>query len=147
MAVQLLFYRMLLSRFVQNNSLDSFVFLGAVEYTDCTSAKGQAPIQRVSWYDTKQSFSEAPAILELWGMWNTPSLPSLPGLLWLRVVAPDRVLWRGQIELKCVLMLNWIVWNRTVLSSKLRTYGKLNCLKRNYFWHWQCTYTKLNCMK
>ena len=25
------------------------------------------------------------------------------------------------------LMLNWIIWNRTV------------------FWHWNCTYTKLNC--
>ena len=47
-------------------------------------------------------------MLELWGMRNTPSWPSLPGPLWPGVVAPDRVLSIGQIELKCVLMLNWI---------------------------------------
>ena len=57
---------------------------GAVEYTDCTSA-----------YDTKQSDGEVTAVLELWGMRNTASLPSLPGLLWPRVVAPDRALSMG----------------------------------------------------
>ena len=30
-------------------------------------------------YDTKQSDGEVPAVLELWGMRSTPSLPSLPG--------------------------------------------------------------------
>ena len=39
---------------------------------------------------------------------STPSLPSLPGLLLPGVVAPDRVLSMGRIELKCVLMLNLI---------------------------------------
>ena len=38
-------------------------------------------------------------MLELWGMRNTPSLPSLPGPLWAGVVAPDRVVSMGQIEL------------------------------------------------
>ena len=38
-------------------------------------------------------------MLELWGMQITPLLPSLPGLLLPRVVAPDRVLSMGQIEL------------------------------------------------
>ena len=38
----------------------------------------------------------------------TSSLPLLPGLLWPRMVAPDRVLSMGQIKLNCVLMLNWI---------------------------------------
>ena len=33
------------------------------------------------------------------GMQSTPSLPLLPGLLWLRVVVPDRVLSMDQIEL------------------------------------------------
>ena len=37
-------------------------------------------------------------MLELWGMWSTPLLPSLPCPLWLRVVAPDRVLYMDQIE-------------------------------------------------
>ena len=68
-------------------------------------------------------------MLELWGIWSTPSLPSLPGPLWPGVVAPDRVLSMGKIELNGVLMLNWITWNRTVLTCKLRIYIKLNCLK------------------
>ena len=72
-------------------------------------------------YDTKQSHGEVPVMLELCGMWSTPSLPSLPGPLWSGVVAPDRVLSMGQIELKCVFMLNWIAWNRTVLYAKLNS--------------------------
>ena len=36
---------------------------------------------------------------ELWEMQSTSSLPSLPGPLWPRVVAPDRVLSVGQVEL------------------------------------------------
>ena len=38
-------------------------------------------------------------MLELWGMWSTASLPSLPGPLWPKVKALDRVLSMGQIEL------------------------------------------------
>ena len=67
-------------------------------------------------YDTKQSDGEVSVMLELWGMWSTLSLALLPGSLWLGVVAPDRVLSMGQIELNCVIMLNRIVWNRTVLT-------------------------------
>ena len=74
-----------------------------------------------------------------------PLLPSLPGLLEPGVVAPDRALSMDQIERNCVLMLNWITWNRIVLIFKLRIYAQLNCLKRNYFWHWNCTNVKLNC--
>ena len=51
----------------------------------------------------KQSDSEAPVILELWGMRSTPSLSSLSGPLWPVVVASDR--------------------------TKLRTYAKRNCMK------------------
>ena len=71
---------------------------------------------RVLDMNTKQSDGEAPVILNLWGMQSTPSLPLLPGPLWPGVVAPNRVLSMGQTELNCVLMLNWIVWNRTVLT-------------------------------
>ena len=53
-----------------------------------------------------------PEMLELWGMWNDPSLPSLPGPLWYGVVAPDRGLSIGRIEVKCVLILNWIAWKK-----------------------------------
>ena len=85
--------------------------------------------KRVSWYDTKQSDDEALVMLEHWGIKSTPLLPSLPGTFELRVVAPDRVLSMGQIELNYILMLNWIVWNRTVLTFKMCTYAKLKCLK------------------
>ena len=53
-------------------------------------------------------------MLELRGMQSTPSLPSLPSPLWSRMVAPDRALSMGLIELNCILMLNWIIWNGTV---------------------------------
>ena len=39
-------------------------------------------------------------------MQSISSLPSFAGSLWLGVVAPDRVLSIGQIELNCILMLN-----------------------------------------
>ena len=45
-------------------------------------------------------------MLEIWGMQTTPLLPPLSSPLWLGVVAPDRVLSTGQIELNSVLMLN-----------------------------------------
>ena len=85
---------------------------GAAEYTDlhlCSGGKdfpNECPV-----YDTKQSDGEAPVMLELWGMRSTPSFPSFPGLLCPRVIATDRVLSVGQIELNCVITLDWIVWN------------------------------------
>ena len=57
-----------------------------------------APLHRVRpslkcpGYHAKQSDGEVPVTLGLWEMWNTPSLPLLPGPLWPRMVAPDRVL-------------------------------------------------------
>ena len=54
---------------------------GTLDYTNC-----------VSDYDTKQSDGETLVILELGGIWSTPSLLSLPGPLWPGVVAPERVL-------------------------------------------------------
>ena len=62
---------------------------------------------------------EVPIMQEVWGMQSTSSLPLLPDPLWAGVVAPDRVLSMGQIELNCVLMLNWIDWNRSVLKFML----------------------------
>ena len=46
-------------------------------------------------YDTKQSDAEVPVMLELWGMWSTPSMPLLPGPLWPGMVAHDRALSMG----------------------------------------------------
>ena len=67
-----------------------------------------ASLQRDKTPPTKQSNNETPAILELWGMRSIPSLPSLPSLLCSGVVASDRALSVGQIELDCVLMLKLI---------------------------------------
>ena len=50
-------------------------------------------------YDIKPSDSEAPVMLELWGMQSTSSMLSHPGPLTPRVVVPNRVLSMGQIEL------------------------------------------------
>ena len=69
-------------------------------------------------YETKESDGEAPVMLEFCGMWCTPLLSSLPGPHWFRVVAFDGVLSMDQIELKYVLMLNWIICNRTVYMYK-----------------------------
>ena len=55
-------------------------------------------------YDNKQSDGEVPAMLELWGMRSTPSLPSLPGRLWPRVVAPDKGPIYGLNRTKTVLL-------------------------------------------
>ena len=52
--------------------------------------RGVRPPNECPGYDTKQSDGEVPAVLELWGMRSTPSLPSLPGPLWPGVVAPDK---------------------------------------------------------
>ena len=47
---------------------------------------------------------------------DTPSLPSLSGPLLPGVGVPDRVWSMGPIKLNCVLMENWITWNRTVFD-------------------------------
>ena len=60
---------------------------GAVKYTD--------PPNECPDYDTEQSDGEVPAMLEIWGMRSTPSLPLLPGPLWPGMVAPDRTLSMG----------------------------------------------------
>ena len=82
----------------------------AVGFRDCFSTEGNTPpSNECPVNDTKQSDSEVPVMLELWGMRSTSSLPSLPGPLWPRVVASVRVLSLGQIEINCVLKLNTIV--------------------------------------
>ena len=50
-------------------------------------------------------------MLQLCVIQSTPLLPSLHDPLWPGVVAPDRDLSLGQIELNCVITWNWIVWN------------------------------------
>ena len=125
---------------------------GALEYTDCNSADGWPTPNECPRYDTKQSDGEFPVSLELWGVQSTPSLPLLPGQLWPRVVVPDWVLSIGQIELNCVLMLNWIVWTRTLFEIETVFVCKTELLEIGQFWllticKKKYTYTKLNCLK
>ena len=55
--------------------------------------------------DTKLSDGEA-SVLEHWWMWSTPSLPLLPGPLWLKMVIPVRAPSTGQIEIfNCLVYL------------------------------------------
>ena len=102
---------------------------GAVEYTDCNSSEEKDSFNECSGYDTTQSDCGVPVMLELWGMRSSPLLPSLPGSLWFGVVASDSALSMDQIELNWVLMLNWFVWNKTVLIFRLHTFAKQNSLK------------------
>ena len=78
-------------------------------------------------YDTKQSDGEVLAMLELWGMRNTPSLPSLPGPLCSEVVAPDKGPIYGLIRTKPYF------FHYMIFAFKLRIYAKMNCLKWNWF--------------
>ena len=110
---------------LRNPQCERILFLiRYLEYTVCYSVSwgcrihrlphcrgGRLPVNECPVYETKQSDGAVPMMLELWGMRSIPSLPSLPSTLWPRVAAPDRALSIGQIELNCVLMLNWIVWN------------------------------------
>ena len=68
-----------------------------LENTDCISADEQDFSKESPNYDTKQSGDEARVMLELW------EIQSIPGPLWPGVVAPDRVLSMGQIELVDIL--------------------------------------------
>ena len=60
-------------------------------------------------YNTKQSDDNA-SVMEISGMWSTPSLPLLLGLRKPKVVTLDRVLSMGQIEqIMCKQMTNFKV--------------------------------------
>ena len=73
--------------------------LGLQNTPTASLQRGKTPPNECPAYDTKQSDGEASVMLELWGMQSTSSLPSLSGLLWPEVVALDRLLSMGRIEL------------------------------------------------
>ena len=87
----------------------------ALEYTDSLSAL-RPPPNECPVYDIKQPDGEAP-VLEIWGMWSTPSLPLFPGLLLPGVVGPDRVLSMNQIEL----------FDIQTMCKQMTYAAKLNC--------------------
>ena len=106
---------------------------GVTPTQECPTASPQRdntnPPRCVLHMTQKKTDGDIPVMLEHWKMRCIPSLPSLPGPLRPGVIAPDRVLSMDQIELNLILLLNWISWNGTVLTFKLHTYVKLNCLK------------------
>ena len=77
---------------LHSNSFKWLSQLGLLNMPTVSLQRGKTP-----GYDGKQSDSEALVMLEFWGRQSASSLPSLP--FWLGVVAPDRVLSMGQIEL------------------------------------------------
>ena len=96
--------------------LDTAQLAGAIKYIDCISAEGQESPNECPGYDTKQSDGKVLVVLELRGIQITPSQPFLPGPLWPRVVAPERVLTMTQIE---VCHLNWVQTNYLCLIELL----------------------------
>ena len=68
--------------------------------------KGERPLNQCPEYHVKQSYGEVPVMLEPWGMQSNLLLP----------YRSSSTLSMGQILLNCVLMLNWIIWNKTVLT-------------------------------
>ena len=80
-----------------------FQLAGVVEYTDCFSAEGVRPPPT-----SVKNMTENNRMGKALAMHNSPLLSSIPRLPWPGVVAPDRILSMGQIELKSVLILNWI---------------------------------------
>ena len=96
------------------DEFDSLTFMlaqsaGAAEYIDWIFAEGKTSASSV------QDMTLNNLMVRFQYCWSFGEcIPLLPGPLWPGVVAPDRVLSMGQIELNC--MLNWIVWNRTVFT-------------------------------
>ena len=66
-------------------------------------------------------------MLELWGMWSTPSLPSFSDTLLPRVVAPDRVLSISQKE-QTMCANKWLILNLWLLCSN--TWNHLTVCKK-----------------
>ena len=90
--------------FILNIYIDKLVTLGRLlpghsVHSAASLQRDDIPTNQWPRYDIQQSDGEAPLILVLWGMRSTSSLHSIPGLLWPEMVAPDRALSMGQIDL------------------------------------------------
>ena len=82
-----------------SNEFNSLVSWGCrIHWLNLYSGVSPLTLHKCSGYDTKQSDGEAPVMLEIWEMQSIPSLLLLPGPFWPGVVAPERVLFMGQIE-------------------------------------------------
>ena len=71
--------------------MDGFSFGWAFRINRLLPCRGVRPHpNKCPGYGTKQSDDEVPEMLELWGMWSTPSLPSVINPLWPGDVALDK---------------------------------------------------------
>ena len=71
----------------EDKTINFIWFLRISKHNDCPVGWGSRihrlpPPNECPDYDTWQSDSEVPVMLELWGMWSTTSLPLFPGPLW-----------------------------------------------------------------
>ena len=65
-------------------------------------------------------------MLEFWGMQSTPSFSLLLGPLLLGVVAPERILSMGQIELNCVRIDNVLCVSGSFMMFVISKHSKLH---------------------
>ena len=96
-----------------------------------TCRRIRLPSQWVSWNNTKQFDGEVPVMLELWGTRSPPLLPLLRnGSTWsdpiYRLNRTSCILMLNWIVWIRTVWLNWIAWNRNVFTIKL--YLHLNCV-------------------
>ena len=107
---------------------------GAVENINFISTEGYDPANECPRYDTQQSDCEA-QVLELWGIWNTPSLPLLLDPLRPGLVVLDRVLSLSQIELFDIWPVNDLCWIELLeieLFAHLTVYKQITYVRLIY---------------
>ena len=95
-----------------------------------TWTKGEGFKNFLPWDKRKTTVNNSKTVRELRGIWSTPSLPSLPCPLCFRMVASDRVLSMGQIELwhlNCELLLWTPSYGREKAGRPARTYIQQLC--------------------
>ena len=80
--------------------------LGLLNTLTAFLQRGKPPPNKCPGYDTKQSDGEVPAMLELWGMQSTPSLPSLPVPVCPGVVASVKSLIYGLNRTNSIIIMS-----------------------------------------
>ena len=114
------------------NSYKLVALLVKFEYSDCISLRrGKNPHSRKKKCpDTKLHLvvSVQCPVLEIWGVWSSPSLPLLPGSLW--VVVPVCVSFMGQVgQFRNYLQLIGLCVKKDLLENYLYSIGILETIR------------------
>ena len=80
------------------------------------------PLEEYPEYDTKQSDGEVPVMLELWGMWSTPSWLLIPGPPFPGVVAPDKGPIYGLNRTNCICYILMYMFMRHHNDTIIKTH-------------------------